>query len=129
MGLWLYRGLYFIAGRAQSRDYYLLAGRGVPDDFPDRLKTIEAQTLAYAQQRQQLRTYKTQMILTLLLFTTLMLSATWFALFLAKQVTVPIQALAEATQEIAAGNFAARVNVQAQDELETWCAIIQPDDR
>src|SRR5258708_35681677 len=60
------------------------------------------------------------MLLTLLLFTILlMFSATWFALFLAKQVTVPIQALAEATQEIIAGNFETRVNVQAQDELET----------
>src|SRR5258708_32222360 len=60
------------------------------------------------------------MLLTLLLFTILlMFSATWFALFLSKQVTVPIQALAEATQEIIAGNFETRVNVQAQDELGT----------
>jgi PAS domain S-box-containing protein len=71
-------------------------------------------------QRQHLRTYKSQLLLTLLLFTILlMFSATWFALFLSKQVTVPIQALAEATQEIIAGNFETRVNVQAQDELET----------
>ena len=34
-----------------------------------------------------------------------MFSATWFALFLSKQVTVPIQALAEATQEIIEGNL------------------------
>src|SRR5260221_10228739 len=40
-------------------------------------------------------------------------------LFLSKQVTVPIQALAEATQEIIAGNFETRVNVQAQDERGT----------
>ena len=118
--LWEYGGKYFLGGRAKVGNHYLLAGRNVPDDFPDRITEIEAQTHAYGLQRQQLRTYKTQLLLTLLLFTILlMFSATWFALFLSKQVTVPIQALAEATQEIIAGNFEARVNVQAQDELET----------
>ncbi len=118
--LWRYRGKYFLAGRAKSGGNYFLVGRNVPDDFPDRIREIETQTLAYGLQRQQLRTYKTQMLLTLLLITILlMFSATWFALFLSKQVTVPIQALAEATQEIIAGNFETRVNVQAQDELET----------
>jgi two-component system nitrogen regulation sensor histidine kinase NtrY len=118
--LWQYRGKYFLAGRAKSGNNYLLVGRNVPDDFPSRIKEIETQTLTYGLQRQQLRTYKSQMLLTLLLFTILlMFSATWFALFLSKQVTVPIQALAEATQEIIAGNFEARVNVQAQDELGT----------
>jgi PAS domain S-box-containing protein len=48
-----------------------------------------------------------------------MFAATWAAFFLSKQVTVPIQALAQATQEIIEGNYEARVNVQAKDELET----------
>jgi two-component system nitrogen regulation sensor histidine kinase NtrY len=118
--LWRYRGKYFVAGRAKTGNNYLLVGRNLPDDFPDRLKEIETQTLTYGLQRQQLRTYKTQMLLTLLLFTILlMFSSTWFALFLSKQVTVPIQALAEATEDIIAGKFETRVNVQAQDELET----------
>src|SRR5712675_131284 len=118
--LWQYRGKYFLAGRAKSGSNFLLIGRNVPGDFPSRIKEIEMQTLSYGRQRQQLRTYKSQMLLTLLLFTILlMFSATWFALFLSKQVTVPIQALAEATQEIIAGNFETRVNVQAQDELGT----------
>jgi two-component system nitrogen regulation sensor histidine kinase NtrY len=117
--LWKYGGKYFLAGRAKAGNHYLLAGRNVPDDFPARMQEIEAQTLAYGLQRQQLRTYKNQMLGMLFLFTILlMFSATWAALFLSKRVTVPIQALAEATQEIIAGNFEARVNVQAQDELE-----------
>ena len=49
-----------------------------------------------------------------MLFTT-----TWVALFLSKQVTVPIQALAEATREISRGNFDHRIDVHAQDELGT----------
>jgi two-component system, NtrC family, nitrogen regulation sensor histidine kinase NtrY len=47
----------------------------------------------------------------------LLFSVMWLALFLAKQVTVPIQALAEGTREVSAGNFDYQVPEQAQDEL------------
>ena len=118
--LWEYGGKTFLAGRSKAAVGYLLAGRIVPDDFQERIKEIETQTTAYEQQRQHLRTYKNQMLATLLLFTILlMFAATWAAFFLSKQVSVPIQALAQATQEIIEGNYEARVNVQAKDELET----------
>ena len=118
--LWEYHGKFFLAGRAKTANGSLLAGRIVPDDFQERIKGIETQTAAYEQQRQHLRTYKNQMLATLLLFTILlMFAATWAAFFLSKQVTVPIQALAQATQEIIEGNYEARVNVAANDELET----------
>src|SRR5260370_37921623 len=58
------------------------------------------------------------MMLFLLLFSVLLLSAVmWVALFLAKQVTVPIQSLAEGTGEVSSGNFDYQVPAQAQDEL------------
>ncbi len=118
--LWEYGGKLFLAGRAKSENGYLLAGRMVPDDFQERFKVIDTQTAAYEKQRQQLRTYKNQMLATLLLFTILlMFAATWAAFFLSKQITVPIQALAQAMQEIIEGNYETRVNVQAKDELET----------
>ncbi len=118
--LWDYGGKTFLAGRAKTASGSLLAGRIVPDDFQERIREIDTQTIAYEQQRQHLRTYKNQMLATLLLFTILlMFAATWAAFFLSKQVTVPIQALAQATQEIIEGNYEARVNVQAKDELET----------
>src|SRR5260370_5246479 len=79
---------------------------------------IETQTHNYEQQKQNLRALKRQMLLILLLFTMLLLFAVmWLALFLAKQVTVPIQALAEGTHEVSAGNFEYQVPEQAQDEL------------
>jgi PAS domain S-box-containing protein len=43
--------------------------------------------------------------------------ATWFALFLSKQVSIPIQALAEATQEVSKGNLGFQVSARADDEL------------
>src|ERR1700720_3903835 len=58
------------------------------------------------------------MLLILFFFTVLILSAAmWVAFFLAKQVTVPIQALAEGTREVSSGNFDYQVPEQVQDEL------------
>ena len=83
-----------------------------------RLAAIQPQTREYYQAKQDLRALKRQMLLILLLFTVLLLSSVmWVALFLAKQVTVPIQALAEGTREVSSGNFDYQVPEQAQDEL------------
>jgi PAS domain S-box-containing protein len=124
-----------LAGGAEiwksSQDYYLGASapyngglvviaRRLPPDFMQRYYDIESQTMTYARQKQNLRKYKREIVLALFLITLLLLfSTTWVALFLSKQVTVPIQALAEATREISHGNFDYRIEVQAQDELGT----------
>jgi two-component system nitrogen regulation sensor histidine kinase NtrY len=87
-------------------------------DFYTRVVEIQSQTREYYAQKQNLRALKRQMLLILLFFTILLLfSVTWLALFLAKQVTVPIQALAEGTREISSGNFEYQVPEQQQDEL------------
>lgn len=49
----------------------------------------------------------------------LIFAATWIALYVANGIAVPIQALAEATQALARGNFDIRVNCPAEDELAT----------
>ena len=96
------------------------AARVVPSDFLDRLNEIQKQSLAYDQEKQHLRALKRQLLLILSLFTVLLLSSVlWLALYLAKQVTVPIQALAEGTREISAGNFEYQVPEQTHDELGT----------
>jgi len=54
----------------------------------------------------------------LLLLTVLVLFiATWLSLFVAKLVTRPVEALAEATREISVGHLGHRVEVSAADEL------------
>src|SRR6266705_473777 len=87
-------------------------------DVLTRLAAIQSQTHEYYQAKQDLRALNRQMLLILLFFTVLLLSSVmWVALFLAKQVTVPIQALAEGTREVSSGNFEYQVPEQAQDEL------------
>jgi hypothetical protein len=62
----------------------------------------------------QKRTYVSMLwLLTLLI----LFIATWFALFFSKQVTIPIQALANATHEVAQGNLGFQISARADDEL------------
>jgi two-component system, NtrC family, nitrogen regulation sensor histidine kinase NtrY len=118
--VWKIDGELYLAGSAPLKDGKLFVARHLPADFSARYAAIESQTDIYHQQKQNLRAYKREILLWLMLVTLLLLFATtWVALFLSKQVTVPIQALAEATREISRGNFDHRIEVQAQDELGT----------
>ena len=94
--------------------------RGVPPhepEFSDAHYRNQSETREYNGE-QDYRALKQQM---LLFFYYLHRAAAFLgdgiALFLAKQVTIPIQALAEGTREISAGNFDYQVPEQAQDEL------------
>ncbi len=118
--VWSGRNAVYLAGRAACGSRSILAGRLAPADYLDNYSQIEAQMETYGQQKQHLRAYRRDILLAFLVITLfLLLATTWVALFLSKQVTVPIQALAEATREISLGNFDHRIDVQAQDELGT----------
>ncbi len=57
-------------------------------------------------------------MLTLMLFTLVIIfSATWFGLYLAKGITVPIQKLAEGTHEVAHGNWDYQIGASGDDEI------------
>ncbi len=119
--LWQIGSAFLLGAREPIAGHGDLAvARTLPDTFADRYRQIETQAATYNESKQTLRAYKNQLLLTLALFTVLLLfSAMWFALFLSKQVVGPIQALAEATREISRGNFDYRVEVPARDELGT----------
>ena len=120
--IWEARGLQYFVARVPLNGSpaggSIVSGyRTIPDLF-NRLTGIQAQTRDYQRAKQDLRPLKQQLLLILLFFTVLLLfSVTWIALFLAKQVTLPIQALAEGTREVSAGNFGYQVPEQTHDEL------------
>jgi two-component system, NtrC family, nitrogen regulation sensor histidine kinase NtrY len=61
---------------------------------------------------------RSELVLLMVLITLFVIFvATWIALFLAKQISVPITALLEAAREVRKGNLKHRVEVQAADEL------------
>ncbi len=121
--VWAAGGRRYFAARVPASqegkaEGFAVAGFRTSPDVLERLTAIQSQTREYYQEKQDLRALKRQMLEILLLFTVLLLSAVmWVALFLAKQVTIPIQALAEGTREVSSGNFDYQVPEQAQDEL------------
>jgi two-component system, NtrC family, nitrogen regulation sensor histidine kinase NtrY len=118
--LWTSQSGSFLAARSPFGSGFLYVARRLPADFFTRYNNIQTQLAAYSFQNERIKTFKRQILLTLSLFTVLLLfAATWAALYLSKQVTIPIQALAEATREITAGHLDTQVSVRAQDELGT----------
>jgi two-component system nitrogen regulation sensor histidine kinase NtrY len=67
--------------------------------------------------RKSARSFYLQLLLLLTLF--ILFIATWLALFLARQISVPISALLDAAGEVRKGNWGQRVEVKAIDELAT----------
>jgi PAS domain S-box-containing protein len=116
--VWALNDQAYLAARVRSGSSYLVVGSRLPKDFLGRYHDIESQMIAYHAEWAQIRTFKNQILLAFSLLTVLLLfAATWTALHMARSVTVPIQALAQATREVATGNFAAQVQVTARDEL------------
>jgi two-component system, NtrC family, nitrogen regulation sensor histidine kinase NtrY len=121
--VWQAQGRNYLVARIPTAENgknagYVAAGYRTSSDFLNRFTLIQTKLREYETEKQNLRALKRQMLLILAFFTILLLfSVMWLALFLAKQVTVPIQALAEGTREVSAGNFDYQVPEQAQDEL------------
>ncbi len=77
----------------------------------------------YEQFQRSKASLRFNLLLMLALFTLLIVFAfSWFAMYLAKRITVPIQALAEGAVAVAAGNLAYRVECEAFDELGSLVA-------
>ncbi len=84
----------------------------------DKMAIISKTSEEYRQFKLLKNPIKLSYIITLSIVTLLIIfSATWFGLFLAKGITIPIQDLAEATEEIAKGNLGYQIDVVADDEI------------
>lgn len=119
--------------RAPPADGEKLVTVSVPAG-PDRLILQQSLPLDVAIQQQQIdkwlqeydllsrnrryyRLFYLQMLLLITLF--ILFVATWISLFLARQISIPIEALLQAAREVRNGNLSFRVNVRAVDELAT----------
>jgi two-component system nitrogen regulation sensor histidine kinase NtrY len=96
----------------------ILAAIPLPREFSQTVNQVEASQQRYFQlSRERRRVRQTYMGLLLLLTMMVLFVTTWLALFLAKLVTRPLAALAEATQEISRGRLDYRVDVSGADEI------------
>jgi two-component system nitrogen regulation sensor histidine kinase NtrY len=84
----------------------------------DKISVISSTSEQYGQLELLKNPLKFSYIVTLFLVTLLIIfSATWFGLFLAKGITVPIQDLADATNKIAQGDLDHQIDIVADDEI------------
>ena len=89
-----------------------------PDGLVEKISVISKISEEYRQLTLLKTPIKFGYIITLFLVTLLIIfSATWFGLYLAKGITVPIQDLAEATRKIAQGDLNHQINIVADDEI------------
>lgn len=96
----------------------IVVGIPLPRDFSPTLEQITKNQSDYARLSQERKRLRGLYMLWLTLLTVLVLFiATWFSLFVAKLVTRPVAALAEATREISRGHLGHRVEITAADEL------------
>jgi len=90
----------------------------MPQRLQARIRTISQAFQEYKQLKLLKAPIKGIYILLFLLMTlVIVFSVTWFGLYLARGITVPIQLLAEGTREVAAGNLNYKVQVRADDEI------------
>ena len=91
-----------------------------PADIAKTMDEISSYRSEYASltlNRKSLRSFYLLLLILLTLF--ILFVATWIALFLARQISVPISALLDAASQIRKGNWGQRVEVKAVDELAT----------
>jgi two-component system, NtrC family, nitrogen regulation sensor histidine kinase NtrY len=90
----------------------------MPKALVEKMAVISKTSDEYKQLKLLKNPIKMSYMVTLLIVTLLIIfSATWFGLFLAKGITVPIQDLAEATRKIAGGDLEHQINIKADDEI------------
>jgi PAS domain S-box-containing protein len=90
----------------------------VPLDVAKTHATLESLSERQAQLQHSRKDIRRFYMMLMALITLFVISvATWIALFLAKQISLPITALVEAATEVRKGNLTHRVEVQAVDEL------------
>lgn len=109
---------YILSSAPVGNHGQILVAMPLPQKFSETVKQIETSQKRYwdlSKQRRLVR--RTYMGLLMLLTVLVLFATTWLALFLAKLVTRPVVALAEAMQELSRGHLDYRVEIRAADEI------------
>src|ERR1700722_2992335 len=109
---------YMLGAASTVEGCIVVAGLPLPPGLSATVQDIRSGARDYEALYRARRRIRTTYLLLLFLLTTLVFFASsWLALFLSKQVTRPVEALADAMDAVAAGHYAHRVRVAATEEL------------
>jgi len=107
-----------VARGAGAEPWVVSVGIVVPPRLSGNLEDIDRAAKVYRQFRVQRRELvRLYLTLTGVVFLATLFVATWIGFYVARRITLPIQELADATREIAAGNLNVRVETEIGDEL------------
>jgi two-component system nitrogen regulation sensor histidine kinase NtrY len=96
----------------------IVASHFIPKSLTVKMREISQAYVEYKQLKVLKKPIKFSYMMALLMVTLLIVfSATWFGFHLAKDITVPIKDLAEATSRIASGDLNFRIQMKAADEI------------
>jgi len=98
---------------------FLVIGRVIPPHLVKKLEAVRKSSADYKQLFLFVNPLKWSLFIIFSVITLLVIFvATWVGFRIAKVITIPIQALAGATQEVAKGNLDVNVDVEASDEVK-----------
>jgi len=109
---------YALGTATAKQGIIVVVGLPMPHGMADTMTNLRAAADTYwalFRSRRQLRSL--YMLLLLMMTSLALFSSSWLALHLSKQVTKPVEALADAMAAIAAGDYAHRVKESATQEL------------
>jgi len=94
------------------------ASHFIPKSITEKMRGISKAFLEYKEQKVWKRSIKFSYMMALFMVTLLIVfSAIWFGIRLARDITVPIKELAEATHRIAEGDLNFRIEMKSGDEI------------
>ncbi len=97
---------------------WVVVGWQMPEDLSARQRALETQYRYYSEQARYWREMRYLYVGMLSLITLFILFvATWVALFLSKQIVIPIERLVQATSQVSSGHLEHRIEPHALDEL------------
>ena len=112
------QGAYSVGDAASQNGDVIVVGLPLPPDVGSAIHDIETGTQRYwTLLRARRRVRQTYLLVLLLLSGLTLFVSSWLALFLSKQVTRPVEALADAMDAMASGDYGSRVDVAASGEL------------
>ena len=109
---------YVLGDATLANGGLVVVGLPMPAGLDSTVTQIRHDTDEYWAVYRQRRSIRSTYLLLLLMLTALIFFASsWLALYLSKQITHPVEALADAMNEIAEGQYGKRITVSATEEL------------
>ncbi|MGC1781578.1 MAG: ATP-binding protein [Acidobacteriaceae bacterium] len=109
---------YMVGAASSEKGLIVVVGLPLPPDVAPAIQQIESGAQRYwALLRARRRVRQTYFLLLLLLTGLTLFVSSWLALFLSKQITRPVEALADAMDGMASGDYSSRVDIAAGGEL------------